>query len=184
MFLRVRLSDRGRASDEGATMRSDTTMRGARMKRESSAGHSGAAPRQRMITVIALDDGFSGALAYALQSALHDPAKIRAVRVGQPRERHLDLHMPLPVSTMTAQDADIVVRSCAERDVIVVEVPAHLEDAAASLVIDLRRHASCLLVEVDDAGRLVRASGPGGWSYSDLGGAATATGLDSGFRER
>ena len=35
--------------------------------------------RQKTITVIVLGDRFSGALAYALQSALDEPARIRVV---------------------------------------------------------------------------------------------------------
>ena len=86
------------------------TMRGTRVKRESSADHSGTPTRQKMITVIALEDGFTGALAYVLQSALHEPATIRVARVGQPRERDRDHRIPLPISTITAEAAEALVR--------------------------------------------------------------------------
>ena len=160
----------------------DMTMRGTRVKRESSADRSGTPTRQRMITVIALEDGFSGALAYALQSALHEPARIRVVRVGPPRERDRDLGIPLPISTITAEAAYALVRHSAEHDVIVVETPGHLEPTADSLPIDLRRYASCLVVEVDDDGQLIRASGPEGWSYSALGGASGRQGATTAGR--
>ena len=142
------------------------TMRGRRMKHRSSADHSGRPTRQRMITVIVLEDGFSGALAYALQSALHEPATVRVVRVGQPSEHDRDHRIPLPISTITAKGVDALVRQSAGHDVLVVETPGHLEDAADSLLSDLRRHAPCLVVEVDEDGHAVRASGPEGWSYS------------------
>jgi hypothetical protein len=167
-------------SYEGATVRSDTTMHGARMKHESSADHSDVATRQKMITVIALEDGFAGALAYALQSALHEPAMIRVVRVGQPGERDRDHRIPLPISTITAESADAVVRRSARHDVIVMEASGQLDESADSLLFDIRRNASCLVVEVDDDGKVVRASGPEGWSYAAPGNAATTISVDSG----
>ena len=155
------------------------TMRGMRMKHESSADRSGAPTSQKMITVFALEDGFSGALAYALQSALHEPATIRVVRVGQPRERDRDHRIPLPITTITAEAADTLVRQSAGHDVVVVETPGHPDDAD-SLLSNLRRHASCLVVYVDDDGQVIRASGPEGWAYSALGAAAGAQGVNSG----
>ena len=123
--------------------------------------------RQKMITVIVLGDRFSGALAYALQSALHEPAKIRVVRVAQPRERALDLGIPLPVETVAFEAVDVLVRECASHDVIVVEPREPLATSTDLLVLDqLRRHAPCLVVEVDQEGQVVGASGPEGWSYS------------------
>jgi hypothetical protein len=123
--------------------------------------------RQKMITVIVLGERFSGALAYALQSALHEPAKIRVVRVAQPRERVEALGIPLPVDTVTLDAADALVRECASHDVIVVEIRERLAKSTDLLMLDhLRRHPTCLLVEVDDEGQVVGASGPEGWSYS------------------
>ena len=123
--------------------------------------------RQKMITVIVLGDRFSGGLAYALQSALHEPAKIRVVRMAQPRERAHDLGIPLPVDTVTFEAADALVRGCASHDLIVVESRGSLATSTDLLVLDqLRRHAPCLVVEVDDEGQVVGASGPEGWSYS------------------
>ena len=165
-------------------MRSETTMRGTSMEHASSADHSGARTRPKMITVMALEDGFSGALAYALQSALHEPATIRVVRVGQPRERDRDHRIPLPISTITAGAAVAVVRQSARHDVIVVEASGHLDESADSLLFDIRRNASCLVVEVDEDGEVVRASGPEGWSYAAPGDAATTTGVDSGAGAR
>ena len=153
-------------------MKSDMTMRSRRMKHRSSADHGGRPTRQKMITVIVLEDGFSGALAYALQSALHEPATVRVVRVGQPSEHDRDHRIPLPISTITAEGVDALVRQSAGRDVLVVETSGQLDDAADSLRSDLRRHAPCLVVEVDEDGQVVRASGPEGWSYSALGAAA------------
>lgn len=123
--------------------------------------------RRKMITVIVLGNRFSGALAYALQSALHEPAKIRVMRVAQPRERAQDLGIPLPVVTVTFEEADALVRECAGHDLIVVEPRERLATSTDLLVLDqLRRHAPCLVVEVDDEGQVVGASGPERWSYS------------------
>ena len=123
--------------------------------------------RQKMITVIVLGDRFPGALAYALQSALQEPAKIRVVRVAQPRERALDLGIPLPVDTVTFETAEALVRECASHDVIVVEPRERLATSTDLLVLDqLRRHAPCLVVDVDDEGQVVGASGPEGWSHA------------------
>jgi len=123
--------------------------------------------RQKMITVIVLGNRFSGALAYALQSALDEPAKIRVVRVAQPRERAQDLGIPLTVDTVTFEAADALVRECAGHDLIVVEPREGLATSMDLLVHDqLHRHAPCLVVEVDDEGQVVGASGPEGWSYS------------------
>ena len=123
--------------------------------------------RQKMITVIVLGDRFSGALAYALQSVLHEPAKIRVVRVAQPEERDQDLGIPLPVDTVTLEAANALVRECASHDVIVVEPRDQLATSTDRRVLELLRcHAPCLVVEVDDEGQVVGASGPEGWSYS------------------
>ena len=135
------------------------------MKPEPFADERGAPTRQKTITVIVLEDKFAGALAYTLESALHEPARIRVVRVGR-RDRDRDLGLPLPTSTVTAEAADAMARRCAGQDVIVVESQGLLEGASGALLRDLRRHALCLVVEVDDDGQVVRASGPEGWSYS------------------
>lgn len=142
------------------------TMRGMPMERAPFIDQAGEPTRQKVITVLVLNDSFAGALAYALQSVLRDPARIHVVRVGERRGRDHDLGIPLPVLTITADDADAVVRQCSGDDVIVVESPRHLE-LTDSLLVDVRRDAPCLVVEVDDQGRVVSASGPEGWSYAD-----------------
>ena len=134
---------------------------------DASFTDGGGPPRQRTITVIVLEDEFSGALAYALQSALHEPAKVRVVRVGRARER--DLGHPLPIRAVTTEAAAAMVRQGAGGDVIVVESQGHLSEASELLLDDLRRNASCLVVEVDGDGLVMRASGPEGWTYSALG---------------
>ena len=70
--------------------------------------------RQRTITVVVLDDEFAGALAYALERALEEPA------AGQ---------------------------------------------VSDTLLADLRRHAQCALIEVDEDAQIVQISGAGRWSY-------------------
>ena len=171
MARSVRPDHRGHApSNGGPTWRRVASL----VKHQPFADDRGAPPRQKTITVMVLQDEFGGALAYALQNALHEPARIRVMRVGR-QERDRDLALPLPISTVSAEAADAVARRCAGQDVIVVETHGLLEGARGALLRDLRRHAPCLVVEVDDEGQVVRASGPGGWSYSALtstGGAA------------
>lgn len=136
---------------------------------DASFTDGGGPPRQKTITVIVLEDEFSGALAYALQSALHEPAKVRVVRVGRARERDRDLGLPLPIRAVTAEAAAALVRQAAGGDVMVVESRGQLAEASESLLDDLRHQASCLVVEVDGDGLVMRASGPEGWTYSALG---------------
>ena len=89
------------------------------------------------------------------------------VRLAQPQERIQDLGIPLPVGIVTLEAADALVRECASHDVIVVESREHLATSTDLPVLDqLRRHAPCLVVEVDHEGLVVGASGPHGWSYS------------------
>jgi hypothetical protein len=140
-------------------------MRGT-IERDSLEELELAPMRQQMITVLALDDRFSGALAYALQSALFEPATISVVRVTRPERRVLDVGSPLPVSTVTVEAVPELVRQSARQDTLVVETHG-TDDAFETGVQDvLRQHASCLLVEVDDGGHVIGASGPEGWSYS------------------
>lgn len=125
--------------------------------------------RQMMITVLVLENQFAGALAYALQRALHEPARVRVVRAGGPPGRDPDLGLPLPIHSMTAEAAEAMVQEAASSDVLVVESHPHLDEVNESLLQDLRRHASCLVVEVDQDGQVVGASGPEGWTYSAFG---------------
>jgi hypothetical protein len=153
---------------DGGLVMDKQTMRGTIER--GSLHESGVPPmQQKMITVLALDDRFSGALAYALQSALFDPATIRVVRVTRPGRRDVDLASPLPVSTITAEGIPALVRQCARQDTLVVETYGTGAAFETAVLEDLQRHAPCLVVEVDDGGLVIGASGPEGWSYSPSG---------------
>jgi hypothetical protein len=119
----------------------------------------------RTMTVITHDDQFGGALAYALQTALYEPARVRVVHVGTPADLVSSHFVPLPVQSMAAEVAAAVLGESEVDDVIVVQGP-HDDDEMPSPVRSLLARAPCLVVEVDEQGELVRASGPGGWSYS------------------
>jgi hypothetical protein len=119
----------------------------------------------RTMFVLALDDEFSGALAYALNAALFEPARIQVLRVGRHAPLGSSRFVPVPVQDLSTEEAAALLRERPSSDVLVVEGLAR-NRASARLLEDLRDHPRCLVVEVDDRAEVIAAAGPGGWSYS------------------
>lgn len=115
--------------------------------------------QQPFITVVVLDDEFSGALAYALDCALFMPAGVRAVRV-RPRSR-LERASPIPVGDLVGSPSASLIELSACSDRMVAQSEG--QDADQALV-DLRHHTVSPLVEVDGNGVVLRVSDPRGWS--------------------
>lgn len=131
--------------------------------------------RQKAITVLVLRDRFSGALAYALESALRDPATIRAIRVDETTVAGPN-NLPIPVGEVVGDASDCLKHMSANCDLLVVECPTtEFEQVTNPVLVDLRRDTQCLLVEVDGDGKIIRASGPEGWSFSAPQGAGAMT---------
>lgn len=106
----------------------------------------------------------SGALAYALERALIDRAKIRVISVGLAAP---NLNIPLDTVVEQGDPVDALMRGAFESDVLVMQsLAGPLTGVADVLMTKLRANASCVLIEVDGDGEIVRASGPTGWHYA------------------
>lgn len=124
--------------------------------------------RSRTIVVGIVDDRWAGAMAYALQISLSEAAKIDLVRVSTTAPGARDvLTLPLQVREVLGEPAEVLLREARDADLMVVETAPDEPGAPGGQVLtDLRRRGDALLIEVDEDGGVVRASGATGWTYS------------------
>ena len=123
--------------------------------------------RTKSIVVGIVDDRCAGSLSYALQVALAEAATVRVVRVSV-SEDSSRVALGLPVSTVEAvgDPVQLLVDESRDADLLVVESPRDpLAALTAPWLVALRRSTQALLVEVNDDGEIVRASGAEGWQY-------------------
>lgn len=136
--------------------------------RRATSVERGEPKRAKLFTVVVLEDEFSGALAYALQRALREPAAIRAVRI-RPSSGLRQIQPPVPCWSI-ARDRDFahaVKELSAPSDLLVVQAPATgADEEILQRLVDLRRDATSPLIEVSCQGEIVRVCGMKGWSYS------------------
>ncbi|AXT85755.1 hypothetical protein C6I20_11520 [Aeromicrobium sp. A1-2] len=114
------------------------------------------------VMVIGIVQGrpYAGALAYALERALVDRAQIRVVSVGPDGSRP---NIPLDAVVEQGDPVEVLSRRTAEADILVVQSSADSAAGVADIVMArLRADLSCLLIEVDGDGEIIRASGPAG----------------------
>lgn len=120
--------------------------------------------KTKSIVVGVVDDRCSGSLAYALKVALEESATVRIVRVSRTGpDGRVGLRLPIHIVEATGDPLDVLIEEGRAVDLLVVEAP---HGAVAALVdpllVQLRRRTETLLVEVDDRGEIIRASGPEG----------------------
>ncbi|TXL57511.1 universal stress protein [Aeromicrobium terrae] len=118
--------------------------------------------RRRTIAVAQLGGSGTGALAYALGEALRDPARVIVYATSDA----MTTSAPLQTVHLDGDPAAALTDVSAGVDLLVVQVPEETAAATDPVLATLRRESRCLLVEVDEDGELVRASGPEGWSYA------------------
>lgn len=128
---------------------------------EKSAAMSESKPRVRCIVVGVIDQRWAGALAHALVLGLDQAAPIRVVRVSAtPPCRRAALPLPLPVVERAGATAYDLLAEVGAADLLVVECDPDTEAALRHPVLeDLRHRSRITLVEVDQDGHPVRASG-------------------------
>ncbi len=118
--------------------------------------------RHRTIAVAQIDGSASGALAYALGEALREPARVIVYAApGTPTTSG-----PLQTVLLPGDPAATLLDVSAGVDLLVVQAPDEAAAAADPVLATLRKQSRCLVVEVDEDGELVRASGPEGWSFA------------------
>lgn len=120
-----------------------------------------------IITLLVLDEDFSGALAYALDYALFRPAAVRAVRVpgasaGRPPP-------PIPVRAVVGSAAASLIRLSTSSERMVAQAGGR---DGRHVLAELRQNTHSPLVEVDRDGAVVRFTDPWRWSMSSRGSAA------------
>ena len=121
--------------------------------------------RAKTIVVGVIDDRSAGALAYALQGALAESAKVRVVRVyTAPMPVLPSPHLSIDSVELEGDPVDVLTEESRHAELLVVESPA---DVGASLtdplLVRIRETSATLLIEVDSRGKVIRASGPQGW---------------------
>lgn len=140
-------------------------MNEARLSSSSSGSGWVEPPRQRVITVVVLGGDFSGALAYALQRGLEEPAAVRAVRL-EPAAHPARVKPPIPVGDLIGEPARALAQVSSHSDLMVVQGTEDPSDRVIDgLLARLGRDTRCPLVEVDQRGDIVEVAGPDGWSY-------------------
>lgn len=125
------------------------------------------AVRTRTIIVGVIDDRWAGALAYALGTALSEPAAVRVVRVSTHcASSRVELALPICTVDVEGDPLDALLVESRRADLMVVQSPKDDGEAQSHPVLNgLREGAATLLVEVDEDGGIVRASGTNGWRY-------------------
>jgi hypothetical protein len=120
-----------------------------------------ATGRRPVVTVIVLDDDFSGALAYALDYALFRPSAVRVVCV--PPCSGAGRRSPIPVRPLEGSPTAALTRLSAVSDRMIAQGSAGRPHA---LLAELRLVTRSPLVEVDRDGVVVRFSDPHGQSMA------------------
>lgn len=118
------------------------------------------AVRTRTFVVGVVDDRWAGSLAYALRTALTEPARVHVVRVSMdsPSSR-IDLRLPISTIEAVGDPLDVLLEASRGADLLVIQSPDETSAAASDPLLDgLRRAAESLLVEVDQAGEIIWAS--------------------------
>ncbi len=117
--------------------------------------------QERSITIVELGGRLTGPLVYAQQTSARAPASIQMVRVdGGPPSWTSD-RCPFPVVNLAEDAIDALRALSSETDMMVVGSPdGEFAQVTDPVLTRLRRDAQCLVVEVDEQGEVVRASGP------------------------
>ncbi|CAN5395244.1 hypothetical protein BH09ACT10_BH09ACT10_06280 [soil metagenome] len=111
-------------------------------------------------------EGGHGAIDYALRRCLLQPAKIRVVRTGQDGAAWSPVVPPFTVLPFAAVDlagepGHALVDETRRAEAIVLETSRDDEVCADDPVLmHVRQHAHCEVVEVDAAGHVIRISEP------------------------
>ena len=121
-------------------------------------------PDLRTIVVGLLNPADSGGLAYALDRSLAEPSRIRVIRpIWSGDSDVVSSSCPVEARQVIGEPGEVLLAESRRAEVLVVQTP---RDHAAALdddvLVRLRHSAECLLVEVDDEGHIMRASGPHG----------------------
>lgn len=117
--------------------------------------------RERSITIVELGGRLTGPIVYAQRTSSRAPASIQMARVeGGPKSWTTD-RCPFPIVDLAGDAIDALRTLSAETDVMVVGSPdGEFAQVTNPVLTRLRRDAQCLVVEVDEHGEVVRASGP------------------------
>ncbi|MEO6473334.1 MAG: universal stress protein [Aeromicrobium sp.] len=125
-------------------------------------------PKRIVVGLLTQDD--TGSLAYALKRALVEPSEVRQVRAVIQGGRGPSAQDPLGVIDIVGEPGEVLLEESRMAKVMVVQTPSDAASALDDPVLSrLRRSADCLLVEVNDTGQIVRASGPHGSSGAQPG---------------
>jgi nucleotide-binding universal stress UspA family protein len=124
--------------------------------------HRERAPqRERSITIVELGGRLTGPIIYAQRTSSRGPTSIQMARVdGGPKSWTSD-RCPFPVVDLAGDSIEALRTLSAETDVMVLGSPdGEFAQVTDAVLTRLRRDAQCLVVEVDEQGEVVRASGP------------------------
>ncbi len=115
------------------------------------------------IVVAARHGRFRGALRFGLQQALESRGRVSIVRAEH--DPPLDLQVPVEVTVVPGSMSQSLLPASEPADVLVVEVPTDPACRASDpCLVEARRNADCLVVEVDARGSVVDVTGPDrGW---------------------
>ena len=118
----------------------------------------------KTIVVGLLNPADTGGLAYALNRSLAEPSRIRVVRpIWSHDSDVVASSVPVEACQVIGEPGEVLLSESRRGDILVVQTPRnHLAALNDDVLVRLRRSAECLLVEVDDEGRTIRASGPHG----------------------